>query len=145
MEPPPLSPSGHPNMYGKMNKVWPANVHLDGLGPISDALIGRKKWSDLEVACEVDQLFRGPHTTAASIWKYVQEFRERARAAYLAKFALIKDAERQAYSAEKSYFYNRGDMTKRPEPDVERDSVRGTLDDEEQEEYDNSAPNLGDH
>ncbi|KYG40067.1 hypothetical protein M433DRAFT_40794, partial [Acidomyces richmondensis BFW] len=42
--PPPRSPSGHPNMYRKMDTLFAANVHLDGLGPISDALIGRRQW-----------------------------------------------------------------------------------------------------
>ncbi|KYG40007.1 hypothetical protein M433DRAFT_78916, partial [Acidomyces richmondensis BFW] len=41
--PPPRSPSGHSNMYRKMDTPFAANVHLDGLGPISDALIGRRQ------------------------------------------------------------------------------------------------------
>ncbi|KAK3617963.1 hypothetical protein LTR56_018443 [Elasticomyces elasticus] len=55
--PPPSSPSGHTNRYGYMRTLFAANVHLDRLGVISDALLGQRTWEDLEVDFEVYKIF----------------------------------------------------------------------------------------
>ena len=72
--PPPRSPSGHPNMYGKMDTPFAANVHLDGLGPISDALIGRRQWTDPEVSFLVFNLLLHPESTATKLERYLQNW-----------------------------------------------------------------------
>lgn len=37
------TPSGHPNMYGKIQYAFSATVSLEGLRLISDALVARKQ------------------------------------------------------------------------------------------------------
>ena len=71
MTAPPRSPSGHPNVYGTVPYAFPAAIQLDGLGPISDALVGRKKWEDPEVQLELDENFLNPNVTLQSINRYI--------------------------------------------------------------------------
>ena len=42
-------PSGFPNRYGAIPYAFPAGTQLTGLGEISDALVGRIKWTDPNV------------------------------------------------------------------------------------------------
>ncbi|OJD29346.1 uncharacterized protein BKCO1_830004 [Diplodia corticola] len=53
LEAPPLTASGHPNMYGRIPYRFPAAVRLDGLGLVSDALNGGRRWDDLNVIEDV--------------------------------------------------------------------------------------------
>ena len=69
--PPPRSPSGYPNMYGKMTTSFAANVQLDGLGPISDALVGRRRWNDPEVHFLVFDLLFNIGATAKKLEGYL--------------------------------------------------------------------------
>ena len=50
---PPKSPLGHASHYGDIPYAFLAAVHLDGLGPISDALVGRRKWTDKQVQLDL--------------------------------------------------------------------------------------------
>ena len=53
---PPLSLSSYGSKYGEIPYAFPGSVHLDGLGAISDALVRRRKWSDIEVQHEILEL-----------------------------------------------------------------------------------------
>ncbi|KAE8153057.1 hypothetical protein BDV25DRAFT_137298 [Aspergillus avenaceus] len=55
--PGPSSPSGLPNRYATVPYAFPAAVQLTGLGAISDALVGRRRWDSPEVREELNQLF----------------------------------------------------------------------------------------
>lgn len=53
MEAPKKTPSGHSFMYGKVPYSFPADTQLTGLGAVSDALVGRRHWRELDVLAEV--------------------------------------------------------------------------------------------
>ncbi|KAI9834927.1 MAG: hypothetical protein M1819_002650 [Sarea resinae] len=64
LTPPPSSPSGHPNIHRKVPGAFPAAVQLTGLGALSDALLGRRRWTDPAVLEGHDLLFSSdPETT----------------------------------------------------------------------------------
>ena len=65
-------------MYRKIDTLFAANVHLDGLGPISDALIGRRQWTDPEVSFLVFNLLLHPESTATKLEQYLQNWRQLA-------------------------------------------------------------------
>ncbi|KAJ5636944.1 uncharacterized protein N7484_010257 [Penicillium longicatenatum] len=46
--------SGH---YTSPEQVFPATAQMTGLGAISDALVGRVRWSSISVTSELDVLF----------------------------------------------------------------------------------------
>ncbi|KAL2801931.1 hypothetical protein BJX63DRAFT_438336 [Aspergillus granulosus] len=57
MTPGPASPSGLANHYAVVPYAFPASVMLTGLGPVSDALVGRRRWDSIEVIEELNIIF----------------------------------------------------------------------------------------
>ncbi|PYH95568.1 hypothetical protein BO71DRAFT_286273, partial [Aspergillus ellipticus CBS 707.79] len=56
MVPGPKSPSGLANRYSTIPYTFPAALPLTGLGAISDALVGRVKWTNPAVLIELNNL-----------------------------------------------------------------------------------------
>ena len=99
----PRSPSGLVNRYGVIPFAFPAAIELEGLGPISDALICRRRHDKYAVMSEKKLLLQG---TNAQRNKYINEWRKRAVNKVCEAFKIVKQAERDAFG-EKSYFYRK--------------------------------------
>jgi hypothetical protein len=95
----PRSPSGKPNMYGGIPYSFPA-AHALKLGyPISDALVGRTKWSMRDVEKERD-LVLGNDVDKYREW--LAYWRKNAVKKYVQMFEDVKNAEQEIYQ-EKSF------------------------------------------
>ena len=89
---------------GAVPYAFPGAVHLQGLGAISDALVGRRRWTNTSVISELDVLF-GADTHAAEV--FIQQWRQRAAQAFLAAFQEVQRLEALYYGAN-SFFRLRG-------------------------------------
>ena len=119
------TPSGHPNMYGKIPFRFPATATLDGLSPISDALVGRKRWTDPEVVLEVHTLLFTERRNDEHIKKYLSDWRARAAARVKKLFETTIALEKVSFKDSRSYFRSKDAKSTRPPPDeanVEPDS-----------------------
>ncbi|KAJ5660870.1 uncharacterized protein N7484_000242 [Penicillium longicatenatum] len=90
--------SGH---YTSPEQVFPATAQMTGLGAISDALVGRVRWSSISVTSELDVLFGKDQ--AAGI-KFIQDWRARAVLRYKQLFQEIVVAEKRIFG-ENSFFH----------------------------------------
>lgn len=79
---------------------FPGVMQLTGLGALSDALLGRVKWSEWSVTVDLDVLF-GEDKQAAHLW--IQRWRRRAMYQFVEAFQVVVSAEKKAYG-EQSYF-----------------------------------------
>ena len=93
---------------------FPGTAQLTGLGAISDALLGRIKWSEWSVTVELDILF-GPDRDAASCW--IQQWRRKAHIRFLEAFQTVISAEMAAYR-DQSFFCMLKKGQPIPEPDL---------------------------
>lgn len=89
---------------GTVPYPFPGAVHLQGLGAISDALVGRRRWDNTSVVSELDVLF-GESTDAARV--YIQSWRQRAATAMTAAFQEVIALEVRYYR-DNSFFRSRG-------------------------------------
>jgi hypothetical protein len=97
----PISPSGYPNMYGAIPYRFPGTVVLTGLGALSDALVGRRRWDDPAVLRERD-IVLGSDRKAAN--QFIVDWRKRALRLVVENMRDIMTAEQRAYDT-RSYFY----------------------------------------
>ncbi|KAJ9481738.1 hypothetical protein VN97_g11728 [Penicillium thymicola] len=81
--------------------TFPGVSHLTGLGDLSDALLGRIRWSEWPVVAELDVLF-GEDKEAAHSW--ILNWRRRAARQFIEAFMRIISAEKLAYG-KRSYFH----------------------------------------
>jgi hypothetical protein len=95
------SPSGYSNMYGAIPYRFPGTVVLTGLGPLSDALVGRRRWDDPAVLRERD-IVLGPDRKAAN--QFILNWRKQAVRLVTQNMQDIIFAEQKAYEW-RSYFY----------------------------------------
>jgi len=102
MASPSATPSGLANRYGAIPYKFPAAVEITGLGPLSDALVCRRRWDSALVLRDRDILLSGSREEAS---KYVKAWREKAVAAAIEAFALVVQKEKQAFG-EKSYYFH---------------------------------------
>ena len=96
------SPSGFASHYGVIPYRFPAAVELTGLGPLSDALVCRRKWTSPAVLEERDRVL-GPKEEsrrAIAAWR-VNTIRQ-----VIIAFQSVKKAEMQAFGT-RSYFRHR--------------------------------------
>jgi hypothetical protein len=98
---PTATPSGLANRYGAIPYRFPAAVELTGLGALSDALVGRRRWDSPQVLAERDVML-GPDRQAAQ--RYVNEWRVRATRQLLEAFRAVVAAEKAAFGG-RSFFY----------------------------------------
>jgi hypothetical protein len=99
---PSATPSGLANRYGAIPYKFPAAVEITGLGPLSDALVCRRRWDSALVLRDRDILLSGSREEAG---KYVKAWREKAVAAAVEAFVLVVQKEKQAFGAKSYYFH----------------------------------------
>jgi hypothetical protein len=121
---PQATPSGLANRYGVIPYKFPAAVEITGLGPLSDALVCRRRWDSALVLRDRDILLCGDREQAS---EYVRQWRKKAAAAAVEAFALVVELEKQAFG-QKSYFYHseRLEQLAIPFPEVEPDENEET-------------------
>src|SRR6266498_5144946 len=96
-----LSPSGKPNVYIKTPYVFPSVVRINGLGALSDILLGQRKWTDPQVLRERN-IILGNNRAAAK--KFFLKWRITTVEVAISAFQDIKTVERESFM-DKSYFY----------------------------------------
>ncbi|KAI9689819.1 MAG: hypothetical protein M1822_009701 [Bathelium mastoideum] len=96
LKPGPSTPSGKPNAYGTIPYAFPAATCLTGLGPISDALVGRRRWTDVMVDHDVRALMQDP-------WAYITRWRQRNWHTIYQAFTAQRRSERVIFGP-KSYY-----------------------------------------
>ncbi|KAJ5212873.1 hypothetical protein N7449_000042 [Penicillium cf. viridicatum] len=95
-------PSGESSQKRSVSPcTFPGVSHLTGLGDLSDALLGRIRWSEWSVVAELDILF-GEDKEAAHSW--ILRWRRRAARQFIEAFVRIISAEKLAYG-KRSYFH----------------------------------------
>jgi hypothetical protein len=99
---PQATPSGLANRYGAIPYKFPAAVEITGLGPLSDALVCRRRWDSAQVLRDYRTLLCGDRALAS---RYVEDWRRRAVAAAVDAFAVVREAEKRVFG-EKSYFFH---------------------------------------
>ena len=122
---PPRTPSGLANKYAIIPYRFPASVRLQGLGPVSDALVGQRKWTDPEVIQEQQIIFGNPDGARL----HLQKWRKNAYSVASKAWETIQRMEEQAFR-EKSYYNNGKDFRSRPAGD-ESSIVEQSPEDEE--------------
>jgi hypothetical protein len=100
LEVPARDPSGYGHRLGAPRERFAGSVMLGSSSALGDALVGRRKWTDLEAMWERDTLLGGDGEAA---WNYVQGVRARLVEQYLATFSSMVRAEQEQF-LEKSYF-----------------------------------------
>jgi hypothetical protein len=107
LEVPASDPSGYGPRLGAPKERFGGSVVLGSTSALGDALVGRRKWTDVEVLRERDILL-GPDSGAAQ--DYVTEVRYRLVEQYRLAFSSMKQAEEKQFG-QNSYFVvveNRG-------------------------------------
>ena len=128
---PRATPSGLPNRYGAIPYRFPASVELCGLGPISDALVCRRRWSSPAVMAIRGILLGADRELARA---YIQDWRAKAIEIALAAFADIRAEEKRVFGKQ-SFYYHKERLVQHvipmpvvlPDPDLlDEDSERET-------------------
>ena len=98
-----VHPGGYPeelkNDYGKALLRFPDRSQLGSLGPLSDALLGKRGWGSADVDAEVKIALGGRKNAE----EFFQGWRSRAAAEVVKSFQALKKAEQERF-AENSYF-----------------------------------------
>jgi hypothetical protein len=111
--PGPTSPSGLHNLFGQPPYAFPAAVPVTGLGPISDALVGRIRWDNPLVLQDLELLL-GPLEQPRN--QYIQEWIWKARVEIRLKMRIVEETERARFG-DKSFFDCRDRRARAPTPD----------------------------
>jgi len=101
------------NMFGTPSYSFSVAVQLTGLGPISDALVGRVCWTNPTVISHLRDLLSGNDAVRNA---YLHNWTIMARQAIKAQWKEVERIERSVF-CEKSYFYCRGQKMTPPHPD----------------------------
>ncbi|KAJ5658065.1 uncharacterized protein N7484_001714 [Penicillium longicatenatum] len=98
----PRIPSGSTcHVFAVNPYTFPGTAQLTGLGALSDALLGRIKWTEWSVFVDLEILF-GEDRLAAHNW--IKKWRRRASRQFVQAFQTIISAEKTAYG-ESSFFH----------------------------------------
>lgn len=98
-----MTPSGHPNQYGKITGPFAAATDLSGLGGVSDALVGRIEWRDPKAIRERNIVLGADRIKAQ---EFVSQWRQKAYGLFLEAYQCMVEAEKERFG-EKSYFYRK--------------------------------------
>jgi hypothetical protein len=111
MVPGPSSPSGKPNAYGNIPYRFPASVQLHIPGePLSDALVGRRRWDSEEVQGYLHQFLNQPLDKTL---QHMANWRKKAETAVAQAWETVKRQERVFFpNQNKSYVRSRIDHTR---------------------------------
>lgn len=96
----PATPSGLANRYGPIPYAFPAAVPVMGISAVSDALVGRRRWSDPLVIMEKRGLLFGG---AVAREAYVTTWRRKALNQAVGAFLCVRKMEKEVFG-EKSFF-----------------------------------------
>ncbi|KAJ5179718.1 hypothetical protein N7492_002928 [Penicillium capsulatum] len=126
------TPSGFTSGVYMRNNVtpFPAAVQLTGLGPISDALVGRSRWDVHSVIGDLNMLFGTDRVSATHLLK---DWRQRAKQRFVDSFKMVISAEMAAFG-EDSFFlrFSRGETLAIDPifipPDMQDPEIEGTPD-----------------
>jgi hypothetical protein len=113
MEAPMKSTSGEGFRYGRPLFPFPGVTKLNSTGCVGDALIGVRRWDDIQVQEERNILLGADDESALQLAK---EIRERLVQAFFNAFPYVRMNEERAYG-DRSYFQNKH----QPRPEAERD------------------------
>lgn len=98
----PRIPSGSTcHVFAVNPYTFPGTAQLTGLGALSDALLGRIKWTEWSVYMELETLF-GEDQAAAHQW--ISQWRKRASRQFVQAFQAVISAEKAAFG-DRSFFY----------------------------------------
>ena len=97
------TPSGLANNYGDIPYAFPAAVKLDGLGALSDALVGRIRHDNVAVLKEKRTLLKG---TDKERNEYLVTWRKKAVEKVVKAFAVVVEFEKEAFGS-RSFFLRR--------------------------------------
>ena len=131
MEAPMRSTSGEGFRYGRPTHPFPGVTRMSSTSRVGDALVGARRWDDIQVQQERDILL-GPDDERAL--QLVERIRERLIQAFLEAVPYVRMNEERAYG-DRSYFQNKDG----PRPEAEKDgsslsSVQLSSDDESMED-----------
>ena len=128
--PGPKSPSGLANRFSAPPYAFPAAVQVTGLGAVSDALVGRVRWTNPAVINDMS-IILGRDNVARE--QFIAEWEVEARVEIRRCMEMVEGAERLVFR-EKSFFYLRergraAPLADDPGPlsDVEREVVSATV------------------
>ena len=107
------STSGEGFRYSRPLFPFPSVTKLTSTSYIGDALIGARRWDDIQVQEERNILLRADDELALQLAK---EIRERLIQSFVNAFPYVRMNEERAYG-DRSYFRNKN----RPRPEAERD------------------------
>ena len=113
MEAPMKSTSGEGFRYGRPLFPFPSVTKLTSTSCVGDALIGARRWDDIQVQEERNILLGADDELALQLAK---EIRERLIQSFVNAFPYVRMNEERAYG-DRSYFRNKN----RPRPEAERD------------------------
>lgn len=85
---------------------FPGQVELMGLSPVSEALMGRRRWESPEVEHDRNAI-QGP--TGRRLNQWLDDWRSWAAAKAIEAFQLVKGAEKEAFGPN-SYFRQQEEM-----------------------------------
>jgi hypothetical protein len=105
---PPATPSGLPNKHGAIPFRFPASININGLSPVSDALVGAKRWDSADVIDCRNTILSQNHNVAG---QFFDDWKRGANKKAIEMFELVKKAEMQCYG-ERSYWYHKNRETK---------------------------------
>jgi hypothetical protein len=94
-------PTGEPLTQGVIRCAFPASVSLTGLGPLSEALVGRQRWFASDVIDQRNQLFDPKHSQ-----RFIDDWRAVAAKKALEAFANAELIERHVFG-DNSYYYQK--------------------------------------
>ena len=97
---PRATPSGLANRYGAIPYRFPAATEISGLGPLSDALVCRRRWDSPLVMRDREILLCGD---ASQRHAYLRAWRQRAVEVAIEAFEIIRQVEEEVFQ-DKSYF-----------------------------------------
>jgi len=112
--------NGNYHRYWYLGYQFAGSVALHGLGALSDALVGRRKWSDPSVQEERNIVLR---ESKEAFDKYVTTYQKRAVQIFLEHWHRMVKEEVAAYG-ERSFFSRNASLADDPdpEPDVGTDA-----------------------
>lgn len=111
---PPKTPSGFAYQFGYPKAGFPALVTLNGIGPIEDCLVARRKYSDYEVVSEMHKLLGQEfekEDRVKAIERYIADSRKKVvdklygRNGEVSLWSKMVEQEMRAYG-KNSFFYN---------------------------------------
>jgi hypothetical protein len=108
---PPATPSGYGVMYGKPPYRFPGSSTFLSRSPLSQALVGRRRWNDHNLLNQVEKMLK----SAKEVDQVRQNFRKEVREQIPELWQEFIEGEMQEFG-EYSFFYCKRNNLPQPEP-----------------------------